>query len=221
MSQWAAKNRYMSSEETSRPGPWRNEIVPYLVDIMDAFNREGVEKIIFLKPTQVGGTECGINIVGSIIDQRPGRIIYVLPDDETLKEFSADRLQKVLESNRCFDGKYQRGDSKDTMLRFAGGFCKFGSARSPMDLASWSSPTVIMDEIDKYVKIAGKEASPLKLAEERAKNWPGRRKLFFWSTPTLKTGQIYQLYEAADVRYEYQVSVLRRDAAAEMGACKV
>lgn len=71
MSQWAAKNRYMSSEETSRPGPWRNEIVPYLVDIMDAFNREGVEKIIFLKPTQVGGTECGINIVGSIIDQRP------------------------------------------------------------------------------------------------------------------------------------------------------
>ena len=47
-----------------------------------------------------------------------------------------------------------------------------------MDLASWSSPTVIMDEIDKYVKIAGKEASPLKLAEERAKNWPGRRKLF-------------------------------------------
>lgn len=205
VSQWAAKNRYMSSEETSRPGPWRNEIVPYLVDIMDAFNREGVEKIIFLKPTQVGGTECGINIVGSIIDQRPGRIIYVLPDDETLKEFSADRLQKVLESNRCFDGKYQRGDSKDTMLRFAGGFCKFGSARSPMDLASWSSPTVIMDEIDKYVKIAGKEASPLKLAEERAKNWPGRRKLFFWSTPTLKTGQIYQLYEAADVRYEYQV----------------
>ena len=44
VSQWAAKNRYMSSEETSRPGPWRNEIVPYLVDIMDAFNREGVEK---------------------------------------------------------------------------------------------------------------------------------------------------------------------------------
>lgn len=62
-----------------------------------------------------------------------------------------------------------------------------------------------MDEIDKYPKMAGKEASPLKLAEERTKNWPGRRKMFFWSTPTTTSGQIYQLYQSADVRYEYQV----------------
>ena len=205
VSEWAEKFRYMSSEETSRPGPWRNEIVPYLVGIMDAFNQEGIEKIIFLKPTQVGGTECGINILGYTIHQQPSRIIYVLPDEDTLKEFSADRLQKVLRSNECFEGKYHDGDSKNNMLRFAGGFCKFGSARSPMDLASWSSPVVIMDEIDKYPKLAGKEASPLKLAEERTKNWPGRRKLMFWSTPTLKTGHIWVLYESADVRYEFQM----------------
>lgn len=205
VSQWAAKHRYMSNEETSRPGPWRNEIVPYLVDIMDSLNREGVEKVVFLKPTQVGGTECGINILGYIIDQAPQRIIYVLPDDDTLREFSADRLQKVLRTNECFRGKYNDTDSKNAMLRFAGGFCKFGSSRSPMDLASWSSPLVIMDEIDKYPKMSGKEASPLKLAEERTKNWPGKRKMFFWSTPTLRTGQIYQLYEAADIKYEYRV----------------
>lgn len=205
VSEWAGKYRYMSQSETSRPGPWRNEIVPYLADIMDALNREGVEKIIFLKPTQVGGTECGINILGYLIDQNPSHVIYVLPDDDTLKEFSADRLRKVLQSNECFIGKYQDTDSKNTMLRFNGGFIKFGSARSPMDLASWSIPIVIMDEIDKYPKMSGKEASPLKLAEERTKNWPGKRKMFFWSTPTLKTGQIYQLYESADVRYEYQV----------------
>lgn len=205
VSQWAEKYRYMSQSETSRPGPWRNEIVPYLADIMDALNREGIEKIIFLKPTQVGGTECGINILGYVIDQSPAHVIYVLPDDDTLREFSADRLRKVLQSNECFGGKYQDTNSKNTMLRFNGGFIKFGSARSPMDLASWSIPIVIMDEIDKYPKMSGKEASPLKLAEERTKNWPGNRKMFFWSTPTLKTGQIYQLYESADVRYEYQV----------------
>lgn len=136
VSEWAAQKRYMGQGETSRPGPWRNEIVPYLVDIMDALNREDVEKVIFLKPTQVGGTECGINILGYIIDQNPSRIIYVLPDDETMKEFSADRLRKVLQSNECFTGKYYDTDSKNTMLRFAGGFVKFGSARSVMDLAS-------------------------------------------------------------------------------------
>ena len=91
------------------------------------------------------------------------------------------------------------------MLRYAGGFCKFGSAQSPTDLASWSVPVIVLDEIDKFPKMSGKEASPLKLAEERTKNWSGKKKMFFWSTPTLKTGHIYQLYEAADVRYEYNV----------------
>ena len=205
VSEWAAKYRFMSNEETSRPGPWRNDMVPYLVDIMDAFNREGIEKVVFLKPTQVGGTECGINILGYIMAQQPGRILYVLPDDDALREFSADRFQKVLRGNECFSDCYQESDSKNAMLRFAGGFCKFASANSPTDLASWSVPVVVMDEIDKYKKKSGNEASPLKLAEERTKNWPGKRKMFFWSTPTLKTGHIYSLYESADVRYEYRV----------------
>lgn len=205
VSEWAAKYRYMGENETSRPGPWRNEIVPYLVDIMDSLNRDGIEQITFLKPTQVGGTECGINILGYIIAQAPSRVMYVLPNKDSLEDFSQDRLQKVLTSNDCFKGKFAADKSKNAMLRYAGGFCKFGSAQSPTDLASWSVPVIVLDEIDKFPKMSGKEASPLKLAEERTKNWAGKKKMFFWSTPTLKTGHIYQLYEAADIRYEFNV----------------
>lgn len=205
VSEWAAKYRYMGANETSRPGPWRNEIVPYLLDIMDSLNKDGIEQITFLKPTQVGGTECGINILGYIISQAPCRVMYVLPNKDALEDFSQDRLQKVLTSNECFHGKFEATNSKNAMLRYAGGFCKFGSAQSPTDLASWSVPVIVLDEIDKFPKMSGKEASPLKLAEERTKNWSGKKKMFFWSTPTLKTGHIYQLYEAADVRYEYNV----------------
>lgn len=204
VSAWADKYRYMSSEETSRPGPWRTSIVPYLAKIMDCLNDDDIEKVIFLKPTQIGGTEAGINIVGYIIDQAPSRILYVLPDEDTMRDFSSQRLQKVLRTNECFKGKY-REDSKDLMLSFRGGFCKFGNAASATKLASWSVPVIVLDEIDKYPKQASKEASPLKLAEERTKNWPGKRKMFFWSTPTLKTGNIWQLWEQADLRFEYQV----------------
>lgn len=205
VSEWAAKYRYMGKNETSRPGLWRNELVPYLVDIMDSLNRDGVEQVTFLKPTQVGGTECGINILGYIIAQAPCRVMYVLPNKDAMEDFSQDRLQKVLISNECFKGKYAAGNSKNAMLRYAGGFCKFGSAQSPTDLASWPVPVIVLDEIDKFPKMSGKEASPLKLAEERTKNWAGKKKMFFWSTPTLKSGHIYKLYESADVRYEYRV----------------
>lgn len=205
VSRWAEQKRFMSSEETSRPGPWNNDLVPYLREIMDQLNEDEIEKVIFLKPTQVGGTECGINILGYIISEAPSRILYVLPDDDALKEFSEDRFQKVLTSNECFEHKYHEADSKDNMLRFGGGFCKFGSAGSPSDLASWSVPVVVMDEIDKYPKKSKNEASPLKLAEERTKNWPGKRKMFFWSTPTTKQGSIYKLHETADVKKKYHV----------------
>ena len=176
VSEWAAKYRYMGKNETSRPGLWRNELVPYLVDIMDSLNSDSVEQITFLKPTQVGGTECGINILGYIIAQAPCRVMYVLPNKDAMEDFSQDRLQKVLISNECFKGKYAAGNSKNAMLRYAGGFCKFGSAQSPTDLASWSVPVIVLDEIDKFPKMSGKEASPLKLAEERTKNWAGKKK---------------------------------------------
>lgn len=195
----------MSSEETSRPGPWNNDLVPYLKEIMDCLNQDELEQIVFLKPTQVGGTECGINIIGYIISEAPSRILYVLPDDDILKDFSEDRLQKVLRNNDCFRGKYRENDSKDNMLRFGGGFCKMGSAGSPSDLASWSVPVIVLDEIDKYPKKSKGEASPLKLAEERTKNWPGKKKMFFWSTPTTKQGNIYRLYEKVDVKKKFHV----------------
>lgn len=195
----------MSSEETPNPGMWDNNLVPYLRGIMDTLTRDNIEKVVFIKPTQIGGTEAGINILGYIIDQQPQRMLYVLPDDAIVAEFSADRLQKVLRGNDCFRNKFYETDSKNAMLRFTGGFCKFASAGSPTDLASWSVPTIIMDEVDKYPTKSGGEASPLSLAEERTKNWPGRRKMFFWSTPTVKNGNIWQLWEGADVQYEYRV----------------
>ena len=68
-------------------------------------------------------------------------------------------------------------------------------------MASWSVPIILLDEIDKYPLWSGKEANPIKLAEERTKNWP-IAKIVKVSTPTIKTGAIYKAYEAAAVRYQ-------------------
>lgn len=54
VSVWAERNRVLPSGNAI-PGPWRNSVTPYLVEIMDAFSDDTTEKIIFVKPTQVGG----------------------------------------------------------------------------------------------------------------------------------------------------------------------
>lgn len=204
VSEWADKKRILTPEETARPGPWRTSQVPYLKDIMDAASNDDIQTIVLLKPTQTGGTEIAINTVGYIIDQNPSRILYVLPDDTTAKEFSDMRMQKVLRNCDCFQDKFLDADSKDSMLKFRGGFLKMAGAQSPAKLASWPVKVVIMDEIDKYPMWSGKEASPLKLAEERTKTYINK-KIFLLSTPTLKTGHIYQAYLNADVRYKFHV----------------
>jgi len=204
VSEWAEKYRIMNREETSKPGPWKNSTVPYLEKIMDAFNDDYIEFIAFIKAAQTGGTEAALNMTGYTIDQDPSRMMYVLPDEDTAKNFSTERLQKFLRCCSCLDHKFFDGDSKDTMLKFRGGFLILGSAQSPTKLSSWPIKRVIMDEVDKYPRWSGREASPLKLAEERTKTWPGR-KIFLLSTPTLRTGNIMQAYDSSDVRYRYQV----------------
>lgn len=204
VSQWADKYRMLSKEETSRPGMWDTSSVPYMKFIMDCFSNETIREIVLLKSTQIGGSECMINIVGYTIDQKPSRIYYVLPDDDLCIKFSDNRLKRMFRSNKeVFASKVNmKSDAK--FLKFKGGFVAVASARSPSELASWSVPIVLLDEIDKYPVWSGNEASPIKLAEERTKNWPVA-KIVKISTPTLKTGAIYKAYEGTDVKYQYEM----------------
>ena len=96
VSQWADKYRMLSKEETSRPGMWDTSSVPYMKFIMDAFSDETLREIVLLKSTQIGGSECMINMVGYTIDQKPSRMYYVLPDDDLCVKFSDHRIRLSL-----------------------------------------------------------------------------------------------------------------------------
>ena len=75
VSEWADKYRIMSKEESSFPGPWQTDRVPYMRKIMDTWNDDDIEYIVFIKSTQVGATEAGINIIAYTIDQDPSRLL--------------------------------------------------------------------------------------------------------------------------------------------------
>ena len=94
-------------------GLWSTDRVPYLRKIMDAFNDDYIESIIFMKSAQIGATEAGINIIAYTIDQEPCRILYVLPDDDIAKDFSSERLRKALRNCPRLDKMFDDADSKN------------------------------------------------------------------------------------------------------------
>ena len=205
MSEWADHNRILSREESPSAGLWNTDNTPYLRAIMDAFTDKTSQVITFLKPSQVGATEAGINICAFTIDRSPCRLLYVMPDEDLAKDFSVDRLQKALKNTPSVAKKIESADrSKALMVRYNGGFIRLSGANSPAKLASWPIPRVIMDEVDKYPLWTGREANPISLVKERTKNWPWR-KILVMSTPTTEYGYVYKSYMESEAHYEFMV----------------
>lgn len=203
VSEWAGKYRMLDSKSSAIPGPWNNGITPYLTGVMDEFNNYETSKIIFVKPTQVGGTEALQNMIGYIVMQDPAPTMIVYPTETLAKSISENRLQPMLRATPELARRFDE-NSQLLELQFDGMYLTLAGSNSPSGLASKPIRFVLMDEVDKYPGTSGKEADPIKLATERTKTFHDK-KIYITSTPTLKTGHIWKEKESADIEKHYFV----------------
>ena len=203
VSEWAEKYRILDAKSAAMPGPWSNDVTPYLKGVMDEFNNYETEKIVFVKPTQVGGTESLQNMIGYIVMQDPAPTMIVYPTDTLAKSISENRLQPMLKATPEIAKKFD--DTSPLLeLHFDGMYLTLAGSNSPSGLASKPIRFLMMDEVDKYPGASNKEADPIKLATERTKTFHNK-KIFITSTPTLKTGHIWQEKENADIEKHFFV----------------
>lgn len=203
VSEWAEKYRMLDSKSSAMPGPWSNDITPYLTGVMDEFNNYETEKIIFVKPTQIGGTEALQNMIGYIVMQDPSPTMIVYPTDTLAKSVSENRLQPMLKATPEIAKKFDKNSSL-LELQFDSMYISLTGSNSPSGLASKPIRFLMMDEVDKYPGASSKEADPIKLATERTKTFHNK-KIYITSTPTLKTGHIWKEKEAADIEKHFFV----------------
>ena len=198
VSEWADKYRVLDSKSSALPGPWRNEKTPYLVGVMDEFCNFDTEEIVFVKPTQVGGTECLQNMLGWVIQQDPSPTMVVYPSDILAESISANRIQPMIRASAPLRKRWKESESSRLELQFDGMYMNLVGSNSPANLASKAIKFLFLDEVDKYPGASKKEADPISLARERTKTFHNR-KIFITSTPTLKSGHIWQAMEQADI----------------------
>lgn len=204
VSQWAEKYRVLDEKSSAMPGLWRNSVTPYLVGIMDEFNNYETEEIVFVKPTQVGGTESLQNALGYIVDEDPAPTMIVYPTDKLGTETSENRLQPMFESSPTLAKHFLKHKSQKDALQFDNMYISIAGSNSPSGLASKPIKYLFLDEVDKYPPASTKEADPISLAKERTKTFRGK-KIYSCSTPTLRSGHIWKMKEAADVEKHYFV----------------
>jgi len=190
VSEWAEMKRSLSRETSAEPGPWRTSRTPYLRKPMEAFTDPKVRKIVMVAASQVGKTELELNIIGYIIDQDPGSILYIHPKLEDARKFSRERVTPMIRDCKVLQSKVAEVKAKssgNTILQksFPGGLLKLIGTNSPSALASTPARYIIGDELDRWAKSSGDEGDPLSLAEARQATFYNAKTVEV-STPTIK-----------------------------------
>lgn len=207
VSEWANEYRVLSQTASSEPGKWRTERTPYLKEIMDSLSPSSpVEKVIFMKGAQIGGTEAGNNWIGYVIDQTPGPMLVVQPTVEMGKRWSKGRFAPLIESTECLKSKVKDSRSRDSgntvqSKEFPGGIVVITGANSSVGLRSMPVKYLFLDEIDAYPGDSSGEGDPVLLSIARTNTFT-RRKIFLVSTPTIHgISRIEKEFESSDKRY--------------------
>ena len=207
VSEWADQHRFLSQRASAEPGKWMTSRTPYLREIMDCMSSSSpVERVVFMKGAQVGGTEAGNNAIAYWIDASPGPTLAISPSLEMAKRNSKTRIDPMIEEcprlrDKVRDPKAR--DSGNSMFQklYPGGVLVLAGANSAASLRSMPARYLFFDELDAAPEDLDGEGSALDLAEARTRTF-NRRKVFIVSTPTLANrSPIEREFLGGDMRF--------------------
>ena len=202
VSEWADRHRVLEPQTHAHPGPWRTDFAPYLRGIMDAWSDPDCREVVCKGSTQWGKTEGAINCTLWQVSQAPMPVMWVMPTEQDVLSFAARRLKPALQYCEPTAARLSphKSDNLTHEIAYDGGALYFAWAGSPSRLASRSIGRVMIDEADKFLEFAGREAPPIELARERLRWWTDS-KLWVSSTPTVAGGYISQAWLESDRRW--------------------
>jgi phage terminase large subunit GpA-like protein len=207
VSEWADRNRMLTTRSSPEPGPWRTSRTPYLKEPMDCLSPVNrTEIVVLMTGAQIGKTECGNNWIGYNIDLAPGPMLAVQPTTEMAKRNSKQRIATLIDESPSLRAKVKESRSRDagnTILakEFPGGILVMVGANSGKGLRSMSARYLFLDEVDGYPGDVDGEGDPCDLAIARTTNY-ARRKILITSTPvTAGRSRVERYFDKSDQCY--------------------
>jgi phage terminase large subunit GpA-like protein len=206
VSQWADEHRILSKRSSNEAGPWRTSRTPYLREIMDSLSPDcPAKEVVFKKGAQIGGTECGNNWIGYLIDYDPAPTMIVVPTLDLAKRWGRQRLDPMIADCPAIARKIgphrSREQSRSAFMKeFPDGVLVLAGANSSASLRSMPVRYVMLDELDEYPQDVDGQGDPAELALRGPRTFPNR-KILKVSTPTTQAlSRITRDYNRSDRR---------------------
>jgi len=196
-SEWAERYRELGPGQSNIPGPWRNDVAPYLRGIMDLAVAPGVVQLNIQKAGQMGVSEALRNLMGYWAHMDPDPIGLTLPDRVKGRAIVSNRVIPMFETTPALTNLFtaKSHDIKKEQIKLVNGFLMHLMwAGSESSTASDPMRRVINDEVDK----PGFLANAIGATETRITTYEERRLQLNASTPTNRFGKIFGLVEDSD-----------------------
>ncbi|MCK5506592.1 MAG: phage terminase large subunit family protein [Thermodesulfovibrionia bacterium] len=207
ISEWAEKYQHVA--RGNHTGAWRNDITPYLAFVMDMAGEDYVREVDIMGTAQGGKSNFLLNCLGSFIDQDPAEVLITFPAQAEVREFMDDRIIPMIEEGPRLS-QYISPNPDDTAkyhIKLTNAAILYTAwANSAARLASKAIKYILLDEVDKYGAVVGKETDPITLARKRKRTFGDTYKLLITSTPTTEDGHINKAFNGAQVIFRYHVT---------------
>lgn len=184
VSEHAAKYRIVT--EAPHDGPWRHELAPHTVKIMDTYCLPYVREIWFCGVEQSGKTNTMLNCMHWAIDVDPGDIFYLMPTEKTVDKIVSSKIIPMVKASKRLKKYVGKKESDTTLSRIKlshGVTIRPAHANSASSMATFAAKHCFGDEVDKNPERTGREADSITLIKKRNRLYRGRYKRFFGSTP--------------------------------------
>lgn len=202
VSEWADTYRYLGTEESSEPGKFRTNRIPYWRAVQDMLSPGSkVEQFYLMKGSQIGATQMVLNILGAHADLAPQPLLYAIPGDQQVKKAANGKFEPLIKNTPALRRKFSRRGAKEGTAsmhekQFHGGTLYIANAESVQTWRSTPIGFIVIDEFSGTSPDIGGEGDVITLAIGRQRTFP-RRKLIALSTPTVQgTCPMAAAYEA-------------------------
>lgn len=208
-------NRYLSEAVTPMPGPFRLDVNPPMIEVLECFDVDSpVREVAIKKGVQVTYT----TILESVLFYyafcvRTVPCMFVTADralsaarveNNFIPMIQASGFQDRIRSSDASNVR-KSGMTKDHIQWSGGGFLVPFGAQSPRKARQFAIMLMLMDEVDGWPASLGVDGDPVELFKARCSSYWLRRKIFLGSTPLIKgSSYIERQYLRGDQR-QYHV----------------
>lgn len=207
VSDWADKNRVLSTKGSSIAGQWRTSRNPPLREPMDACSsKSGVRDVSLMFPIQFGKTEVEVNALGYFMTEAPGPIMVCLPGEVSMDKWVNQKLNPLIEETPAVREALRSVHSRDasntkTFKDFVGGQLYLEHAGSPSRLKSTTVQKLLVDEVDEFANNLKGGDDPVEMLDGRTSAFPATSMRVYISSPQIKgRSRIEEKFEKGDQR---------------------